>query len=219
MPWQTGETTGYLRTLLHRRSKTSRAVTRGPFERLPRKPKGRVAQAIALILISGLTGQQARAGTLPLPVHVLKNARVTGLGPRPRFLLSCAVSAPNMNFGTYNIFSPAPLAASTTVSITCGYLLGGGAITVSLSPGASGSYTTRTLSDGTDTLDYNLYADPAHTQIFGDGSGGTYTYRTTLRGGFFGTVQSSFTIYGLIPAQQNVSAGAYTDTVVLSLNY
>lgn len=124
-----------------------------------------------------------------------------------------------MNFGSYNIFSVASLAASTTVSITCDYFLGGGTITASLSTGASGSYTNRTMSNGTDTLDYNLYADAAHTQVFGDGTGGTDTYQATLQGGFFGAVQSSFTVYGLIPAQQNISPGNYTDTVVLSLNY
>ena len=46
---------------------------------------------------------------------------------------------------------------------------------VALSTGGSGSYATRKMSNGTDTLSYNLYTDAGHTIIWGDGSGGTST--------------------------------------------
>ena len=124
-----------------------------------------------------------------------------------------------MNFGTYDIYSAVPLATQDTVTINCQQFFFGGNVSVSFSTGASGSYTTRTMTNGTGSLNYNLYADAAHTQILGDGTNGTQTYQATLSTSFFGPVQGSFTAYGLIPAQQNVPPGTYNDTVVITLTF
>jgi spore coat protein U-like protein len=35
----------------------------------------------------------------------------------------------------------------------------------------------------------------------------------------FGTAQQTLTIYGMVPAQQDVSAGSYSDSVVATISY
>ena len=206
-------------------TRNGKASTSAPISRSRAKPRVRTQAprlicSIAMLVLAGLTWNQATAGTLPLPLHSSGPiVKPSSLGVRPRFLYGCTINAPNMNFGTYDIFSAAPLAAQDTISISCNYCFGGGNVSLSFSTGASGTYSSRTMSNGTDSLNYNLFADTSHTQILGDGTNGTYTYQTTLNGGFIGTVQGSFTAYGLIPAQQNVSPGTYSDTIAVTLTF
>ncbi|RZM31611.1 MAG: SCPU domain-containing protein, partial [Sphingomonas sp.] len=65
---------------------------------------------------------------------------------------------------------------------------------------------------------YQLYADPARTQIWGDGSGGSSTVRSfdiiPLLGG-----SSTYQIYGRIPANLSPRPGAYNDTITITVSY
>jgi spore coat protein U-like protein len=85
---------------------------------------------------------------------------------------------------------------------------------ITLSRGGSGTYTPRKMSG---TANYNLYGDAALTTIWGDGSGGTYTFGAV--NGTFGTQSYSGTIYGMVPATQDLAPGAYSDTITATLSY
>ena len=135
--------------------------------------------------------------------------------------VSCSVSATGPAFGIYNPLSVTPTYANGQVLVTC-TLLGGGATTVNLvssySTGASGSYATRTMVSGANKLNYNLYFDAAYTQIRGDGTGGSQTGGASLALSPGNPTQTATgTIYGRIPASQDVAAGAYTDTIVVTI--
>ena len=67
-------------------------------------------------------------------------------------------------------FSATPEDATGTIQIDCNPREN---IQVTLSKGSSSTYTTRTLKNGTNALNYNLYRDSARTQILGDGTGGS----------------------------------------------
>ena len=130
---------------------------------------------------------------------------------------SCSIRATmGLNFGAYDPFSTVSVQTAGSVTIFC-TVLQLGTVTVDLSPGSSGSYAARRMSTAGDTLTYNLYLNPERTLVFGDGSSGT---------GHFGPlilpilgVNRTIDIYGLIPAGQNVKAGSYSDTVVITLSY
>ena len=135
----------------------------------------------------------------------------------------CSLTVTALNFGAYNPFQTTPNQVNGTISATCS-LLTGNAATVTLldtfSTGSSNSYATRTLVSGASTLNYNIYKDAAYTQIRGNGTGGSLTGSATLNLTTTNPVQSvSGTIYGQIPAGQNVAPGTYTDTMVVTLTF
>lgn len=83
---------------------------------------------------------------------------------------------------------------------------------VTLSAGASGSYQPRQLRQAASALGYNLYRDAARSQVWGDGTAGTFTV-LGQRG------NRTLVIYGRIFPGQPVPAGSYSDTVVATLNF
>jgi spore coat protein U-like protein len=138
-------------------------------------------------------------------------------------VVSCGVTATGPAFGVYNPLSATPTYANGTVQVSC-TLLSGGATTVTLvssySTGASGSYALRTMLSGANTLGYNLYYDAAYTQVRGNGTGGSQTGGATLNlSPGNPTLTASGTIYGRIPAGQDVAAGSYADTIVVTITY
>lgn len=186
-----------------------------------RRMAGTLLLAVA---VAGLPLQAALAapftpdGAIPLTVHPTPQSGISGFqtrapGGRQN---GCNVSANNMNFGTYDIFSTTPLTSTMLFTVTCGNGYRGGYLYITFGPGSSGTNTNRTMSNGTDTLNYNIYADAAHTIIVGDGTNNT-TYYYAYSGG--GSFSGSATVYGLLPAQQNVSPGTYSDVVTITLYF
>jgi spore coat protein U-like protein len=84
-------------------------------------------------------------------------------------------------------------------------------VQVSLSAGF-GPFATRQMKSGQASLFYNLFTDASHLTIWGDGSPGTSLVS------FSGT-SGSRTVYGRIPAGQNVPVGTYGDTITVTLTF
>lgn len=135
------------------------------------------------------------------------------LGAKPA-RAACTVSSTPLAFGTYNVFGTTPLDSTGTVTYTC--QRNDARITVSLGTGSSGNYTTRTLRLGTQTLNYNIYTSSAFTGLWGNGTGGTYYWYDPDPPD---NRAVAITMYGRIPAQQDVTAGAYTDTIQVLVNF
>lgn len=137
--------------------------------------------------------------------------------------VSCTASSTSTAFGIYDPFSATPAYANGDVQVTC-TLLSGRSTTVTLvssySTGSSGSYAMRTMVAGANKLNYNLFFDDAYTQIRGNGTGGSQTGGATLNLTPGNRTQTaSGTIYGRIPAGQDVAAGSYSDTIVVTITY
>jgi spore coat protein U-like protein len=135
---------------------------------------------------------------------------------------SCTVSASSLAFGVYPAYSASPVATTGTFMVTCTATGTGSATvagTLSLSTGSSGQFATRTMRAGTGVLDYNIYVTPAYGQIFGDGTAGTYQLSEsgTITAGQVYQVGGS--MYGLVPARQDVAPGSYVDTIVMTVVY
>lgn len=121
---------------------------------------------------------------------------------------NCTVSAGSVVFGNYDVFSAQPLDGAGTIGIDCDPAT---SYSISLSQGG-GSYSQRELSTGSALLGYNLYTGSSRTVVWGDGSGGTDTV------GGSGTT-ANHTIYGRIAAGQNVPAGSYGDTIIVTVSF
>jgi spore coat protein U-like protein len=143
--------------------------------------------------------------------------------PRAGALVNCTVSATGPAFGIYNPLNATPLNSNGNVAVTCTLLTRRRTTvnaTVTLSTGSSATFTPRTLVSGTQKLGYNLYLDAAYSQIWGDGTAGTAdaVAMMTLRRRS-PTQQVNLAMYGRIPAGQDVGAGSYLDTIVVTVNY
>lgn len=125
----------------------------------------------------------------------------------------CSVDPTPVAFGVYPTFSGVPTDTAGTLRVSCDTTTLG--YTLQLSQGGAGSYSPRRLSSGGYTLSYNLYTDPLRTLVWGDGSGGT----ANVTGAFALPGAIDHTVYGRIPAQQNVGTGAYTDAITVTINF
>lgn len=126
---------------------------------------------------------------------------------------ACSVNSTPVAFGTYSPFDVAPTDTAGTLRVSCDTATVG--YTLLLAPGGAGSYAPRKLAGGAYTLAYNLYADALRSLVWGDGGGGT----ATVSGAFALPGAIDHTVYGRLPARQNVGAGAYIDTITVTLNF
>lgn len=126
---------------------------------------------------------------------------------------ACSVNPTPVAFGLYSPFNVAPTDTAGTLRLSCNTATVG--YTVLLSAGSAGLYASRRLSDGGYTLSYNLYTDALRTVVWGDGNGGTMT----VSGAFVLPGAIDHTVYGRMSAGQNVGAGAYTDTITVTINF
>lgn len=135
------------------------------------------------------------ACALALGAHVARSA-------------GCTVSTTGINFGTYDVFSPVNEDITGTINVDCPMNT---TYSIWLSSG-SGTFSSRALTNAGQILVYNLYLDPTHLTIWGDGSGGTGTFNGTGTGSNIATP-----VYGRIPAAQNARVGSYTDVVTITV--
>jgi spore coat protein U-like protein len=145
------------------------------------------------------------------------------LSARAATTVSCTVTAGSIAFGIYNPLNATGDASTGALRVTCsGTGTGSANVTVnlSLSTGLSGSFATRKMFSGANALNYNIYWSTAYQQIMGDGTGGSFAGSAgpfTVPAG--GSNFATGTMYGLIPASQDVAPGGYADTIVVTVTY
>jgi spore coat protein U-like protein len=128
---------------------------------------------------------------------------------------SCAISVTGVDFGTYDVFSVTPVRSTGGVTFRCGGRVPTNPVRIGLSPGRSSTFYPRVLSRAGESLAYNLYRDAAGTQIWGDGTNGTFDVPMTFQANQW----IPLTIYAEIPPSQDVTAGAYTDAITATINF
>jgi len=127
----------------------------------------------------------------------------------------CTISSEGpVAFGSYDVFSSEPLDSTGAISYSCTQTALPPVIRISA--GRSGSFSSRTLANGTFTLGYNLFLDAGHSQIWGDGAGGTYAFTGAAP---VDNQTYTVTIFGRISARQNVGAGSYSDTLTVTVDF
>ncbi len=131
-------------------------------------------------------------------------------------LCSCSMTSTGVAFGPYLPGTATP--SSGQIGVSCLIASGSGSVAYSLSASSgSGTFSQRTLVSAGSTLGYNLYASPSYASVWGDGTGGT----STISDGYplSALTTRNYTVYGRIPAGQNVPAGTYADTVTITISY
>lgn len=132
------------------------------------------------------------------------------------------VSGGTMIFGPYDALSSIPTDTVGSFQVRCDRDGGPQNVTLalSLSAGANGSSVAaralKQVGGSGDILVYGLYRDTGRSAVWGFSPGvdaGQQTLSIPNKSSAFAT----FTVYGRLPAQQNVSAGSYVDSVQVTL--
>jgi spore coat protein U-like protein len=148
-----------------------------------------IARALAILVALAISGADARAE-------------------------SCSItSVTGVVFGTYNVFDASAILSAGAVAYECSGVQPSDTVTLELS-GADDASTPRAMSSGAHVLQYQLYLDAARTLVWGAGTGGTATYGPLRPAD---GVPTSVPVYARVPARQDAAAGAYTATLLVTL--
>lgn len=162
------------------------------------------ARRAAAIVVLGLmlAGPTARAATATDTMGVSATVQT-----------ACILSTTSLAFGNYDPTSSTDTDATATLTITC---TTGTSFTVGLNAGttAGTTVTTRKMANGANRLSYALYSNSGRTTNWGNTSGTDTPAAITAT-----SSASTMTVYGRVTALQNVPAGAYSDTVTVTVNY
>ena len=127
--------------------------------------------------------------------------------------IDCNIVATPLSFGETTTLSQA-LMATSSVTVTC---VSGAPYTVMLDAGTTQGATVAArklarVEGGDETIDYQIFYDPARAEIWGDGTNGTSVAKNVGTGS-----AQSFTLYGEVFPQQIGAAGHYHDTVTATI--
>ena len=127
---------------------------------------------------------------------------------------SCKIATTSVNFGNYDVFSSFVLDSTGTISVDCNNLENKPmTIKITLTAGNSGKFIPRQMSSSNDRLSYNLYTDPSHVTIWGDGTGGSSVVTSVVDR----TSTINALVYGRIFPGQNVGVGIYNDQLTATV--
>ena len=153
--------------------------------------------------------------------YMLSLARLAGCATLFAFIPQYSLSAPScaitsvtaVGFGAYDVFSGTPNNNGVgSLKIGC---QGGGSRTfiVRLSTGQSHSYSPRVMRSGANALTYNLYTSAARNIVWGDGTGGSSTMAVNRNS------TTTLSLFGQIPAGQDVAVGIYSDSITATVDF
>jgi spore coat protein U-like protein len=129
---------------------------------------------------------------------------------------ACRVTTTGINFGAYDVFATVPRDTAGTVTVACDQNPPTD-VTIAIGPSpTSGGFQPRQMRQASqaDRMNYNLFVSPSMVTVWGDGSAGT---STVLLNNVNKNRAVTTTIYGRIPPGQDVSVGAYSDSVTVTI--
>jgi spore coat protein U-like protein len=128
---------------------------------------------------------------------------------------NCTISTTALAFGSYDpvaAHAATDLDGTGAVSVAC---TKGTTATVGLGLGSNASGSARRMSDGSGNfLTYELYQDSGHSTVWGAAGAGLLSPAAAPS-----KTARSFTVYGRVVSNQDVTAGSYSDTVVATVNF
>jgi spore coat protein U-like protein len=131
---------------------------------------------------------------------------------------NCTISATDLNFGAYDPVvanKTTALDVNTTVSVLC--TKGSTGVNVGLDLGTHTAAGNRFMSNGSDSLQYELYSNSAGGTVWSNAGAGLVTW--PVFGPIGAGAGTPHTVFGRIPAGQDVSIGSYTDVVTATVNF
>jgi spore coat protein U domain-containing protein, fimbrial subunit CupE1/2/3/6 len=165
-----------------------------------------VLTSVFLVLAAAGAAAASATGSLSLQTQVTDN---------------CQILAATLAFGTYDPVvanATQPLLAQQAIAVYC--TRGTAPASIDMDNGQNANGTQRRMKNGTNHLRYNLYRNSARSHRWGTGAGsgvvpdpsaGSHIPLTS--GG------NAIVVYGSIPQNQNIVAGAYADVITMTVNF
>lgn len=116
----------------------------------------------------------------------------------------CSLRTESMGFGTYLAGQTNALDGAIVITLTCDG--NGGSFDLRINAGQFGTTNSRAMGSSADRLRYDLYSDSQRTA----------KVRNSLDVPRKGK-RRDVTVYGRVPANQDVRPGSYTDTVTVTV--
>ncbi len=168
------------------------------------RPSFIVLATVAVVSFAAEIGLSGQSGSTSASLTV--SANVTQ---------NCTITTTPVNFGAYDPVAAnatAPLDGVGTVVVTC---TKGAAAKVGLNPGANAQGTTRRMLGGTAAyLTYELYKDTSRTTVWGDTADTGLDIPAAPN-----RLPRTFDVYGRVAPAQDATVGAYSDTVLATVNF
>ena len=145
----------------------------------------------------GATPQGTQSAQLQVSAHVVRN---------------CQIMVSALDFGNYDAIvanTTQPLDADTPVGVVCSK---GTVAKIGIDAGANAQGSTRRMAGGGDYLTYELYTDAARSNVWGTGA------QARAVAPSFHTL-NIVTLYGRIPANQDVASADYADTATVTISF
>ena len=146
------------------------------------------------------------------PVATLSATAGSTLTASATVLTGCTINPSTLSFGSYEPMAATAATATATVAFAC---VKGTAYTVTSDFGANATHavgTSRAMLGATGNyLSYEIYTNTARTTVFNT--------TNTITGTSAGKASTTFTLYGSIPAAQDVPTGSYSDVDNLTISF
>ena len=149
-----------------------------------------------------------------LTAPALAQTASTNLSVTALVAKNCSITTTAVAFGSYDPIvanASTPLDGTGSVVVTC---TKGSGTRIDLGLGSNATGSVRKMLGGTDLLTYELYTDTGRATVWGSGAGAGQTIATAPNKN-----PRTFTVYGRVPAGQDVGAASYADTVVATINF
>jgi len=127
---------------------------------------------------------------------------------------SCTVSATSIIFVNYDVFSTFNNDSTGTITVSC--TAPWPLLTIAIGQSSNSGFLPRKMkkSGGSDMLNYNIFTDAAMSAVWGDGTSGT---QVVVHQPNKKTVPEI--VYGRIPPGQDISAGFYSDVLMVTITF
>lgn len=126
----------------------------------------------------------------------------------------CHVTSAALAFGMYDPSVNSPTDGVGTVNLTCTNLMtahpNGATVALSISPTGK-----RQMGGNGDALSYGIYSNSARSANWGDGAAAPQLGTGAMQANE--TKNLRFTLYGRIPPLQNIAAGHYSDSLLITI--
>lgn len=163
----------------------------------------RISTAIAIAI--------ACLGVAPAAIA---NTANTTLGVSATVLATCLAAATPVTFGNYSL---ATVDTTGVVTVICTPDVAAYTVALDAGTGTGATTSVRKLTFGANTLNYALYTDSGRTTTWGNVQN-TDTVPASAATTTVGVVKT-FTVYARLPSNQTSTAGAYLDTVQVTITY
>jgi spore coat protein U-like protein len=160
----------------------------------------------------------ALMGSFLVPTLSLAQSKTQNMPVRAQVNANCNFTTTNtMTFTGYDPSDPAGpnLDGTVDLGVRC---TRGATVTIGIGPGGNaaavaGSDRAMRIGATANVLGYDFYREPGRTTKWTDSGAGLVSFSPATNG------PTTIPIFGRVPGGQDVPAGTYTDTVVVTVNY